>query len=132
VAAGQLGLTGGAQPIFFIPNPRKTRIQLLLEAQQHKKYAQTTPFDILRRLLNNFWFYFKLHKVYFFEIIIKFYIKSSPKILKLGNISRGIPFLGSHGFRVDFRPHKVYFLEHKILHQIKPKNIKITPYFTWK
>jgi hypothetical protein len=42
VAAGQLGLTDGAQPIFF-PNPRKTSIQLLLEAQQHKKHAQTTP-----------------------------------------------------------------------------------------
>jgi hypothetical protein len=46
VAAGQLGLTGGAQPIFvFFPNPRKTSIQLVLEAQQHKKYAQTTPLD---------------------------------------------------------------------------------------
>jgi hypothetical protein len=46
VAAGQLKLTGGAQPIFvFFPNPRKTSIQLLLEAQQHKKYAQTTPLD---------------------------------------------------------------------------------------
>jgi hypothetical protein len=46
VAAGQLGLTGGAQPIFvFFPNPRKTSIQLPLEAQQHKKYAQTTPLD---------------------------------------------------------------------------------------
>jgi hypothetical protein len=46
VAAGQLGFTGGAQPIFvFFPNPRKTSIQLLLEAQQHKKYAQTTPLD---------------------------------------------------------------------------------------
>jgi hypothetical protein len=44
VAAGQLKLTGGAQPIFFFfPNPRKTSI--LLEAQQHKKYAQTTPLD---------------------------------------------------------------------------------------
>jgi hypothetical protein len=44
VGAGQLGLTGGAQPIFlFFPNPLKTRIQLLLEAQHHKKYAQTTP-----------------------------------------------------------------------------------------
>jgi hypothetical protein len=46
VAAGQLGLTGGAQPIFvFFPYQRKTSIQLLLEAQQHKKYAQTTPLD---------------------------------------------------------------------------------------
>jgi hypothetical protein len=46
VAAGQLELTGGAQPIFvFFPNPRKTSIQLVLEAQQHKKYAQTTPLD---------------------------------------------------------------------------------------
>jgi hypothetical protein len=44
VAAGQLGLTGGAQPIFF-PNSRKTSIKLLLEAQQHKKYARTTPVD---------------------------------------------------------------------------------------
>jgi hypothetical protein len=44
VAARQLGLTGGAQPIFF-PNLRKTSKQLLLEAQQHKKYAQTTPLD---------------------------------------------------------------------------------------
>jgi hypothetical protein len=40
VAAGQLRLIGGAQPIFvFFSNPRKTSIQLLLEAQQHKKYA---------------------------------------------------------------------------------------------
>jgi hypothetical protein len=46
VVAGQLGLIGGAQPFFvFFPNPRKTSIQLLLEAQQHKKYAQTTPLD---------------------------------------------------------------------------------------
>jgi hypothetical protein len=44
VAAGQLVLTGGAQPFFF-SNPRKTNIQLLLEAQQQKKYAQTTPLD---------------------------------------------------------------------------------------
>jgi hypothetical protein len=47
VAAGQLKLTGGARPIFvFFPNPRKTSIQLFLEAQQHKKYAQTTPLDV--------------------------------------------------------------------------------------
>jgi hypothetical protein len=46
VATGQLGLTGGAQPVFvFFPHPRKTSIQLLLEPQQHKKYAQTTPLD---------------------------------------------------------------------------------------
>jgi hypothetical protein len=44
LAACQLGLTGEAQPILS-PNPRKTTIQLLLEAQQHKKYAQTTPLD---------------------------------------------------------------------------------------
>jgi hypothetical protein len=44
VAARQPGITGGAEPIFF-PNPRKTSMQLLLEAQQHKKYAQTTPLD---------------------------------------------------------------------------------------
>jgi hypothetical protein len=42
VAAGQLGLTGGAQPIFFSLIHEK---QLLLEAQQHKKYAQTIPLD---------------------------------------------------------------------------------------
>jgi hypothetical protein len=30
---------------FFFSNPRKTSIQLLLEAQQHKKYAQITPLD---------------------------------------------------------------------------------------
>jgi hypothetical protein len=41
----QLGLIGGAQPIYFFLNPRKTSIQLLLEAQQHKKYAQTTRLD---------------------------------------------------------------------------------------
>jgi hypothetical protein len=36
VAASQLGLTGGAQLIFvfFFPNPRKSSIQLLLEAQK--------------------------------------------------------------------------------------------------
>jgi hypothetical protein len=31
--------------LFFFPNTRKTSIKLLLEAQQHKKYAQTTPLD---------------------------------------------------------------------------------------
>jgi hypothetical protein len=30
---------------FFLPNPRKTNIKLLLKAQQHNKYAQTTPLD---------------------------------------------------------------------------------------
>jgi hypothetical protein len=30
---------------FFFPNPWETSIQLLLEAQQHKKYAQATPLD---------------------------------------------------------------------------------------
>jgi hypothetical protein len=44
VPAGQLGLTGGAQPfLVFFPNPRKTSIKLLLEAQRIKKYAQSTP-----------------------------------------------------------------------------------------
>jgi hypothetical protein len=43
-AAGQLGLTGGAQLIFF-PKSTKTSKQLLLEPQQHNKYAQTTPLD---------------------------------------------------------------------------------------
>jgi hypothetical protein len=55
VAAGQLWLKGRAQPIFvFFPNPRKTSIQLLLEAQQHKKYAHTTPLDdgVLSFLIN--------------------------------------------------------------------------------
>jgi hypothetical protein len=33
------------QADFFFPNIRKTSIQLLLDAQQHKKYAQTTPLD---------------------------------------------------------------------------------------
>jgi hypothetical protein len=42
MAAGQLGLT--ADFCFFFLNPRKTSIQILLEAQ-HKKYAQTTPLD---------------------------------------------------------------------------------------
>jgi hypothetical protein len=32
---------------------------------------------------------FRLDKVYFFELITNFYIKSSPKTLKLVNISRG-------------------------------------------
>jgi hypothetical protein len=36
---------GPANFCFFFPNPRKTSIQLLLEAQQPKKYAQTTPLD---------------------------------------------------------------------------------------
>jgi hypothetical protein len=31
---------------------------------------------------------FRPHKVYFFELCIKFYIKSSPKTLKLVNFSR--------------------------------------------
>jgi hypothetical protein len=43
VAVGQLGLTGGAQLIFR--NLQKPSIQLLLQAKQHKKYAQTTPLD---------------------------------------------------------------------------------------
>jgi hypothetical protein len=45
VAAGQLRLTGGAQPIFFLPKSTKNKYKLLLEAQQHKKYAQTTPLE---------------------------------------------------------------------------------------
>jgi hypothetical protein len=46
VAASQLELTGGAQPIFFFfSNPLKTSIKLLLKAQQHKKYTQTTPLN---------------------------------------------------------------------------------------
>jgi hypothetical protein len=42
VAAGQLELTGG-----FFPKSMKIEnvVQLFLEAQQHKKYAQTTPLD---------------------------------------------------------------------------------------
>jgi hypothetical protein len=56
VAASQLGLTGRAQPIFF-PNLRKTSIELFLEAQQHKKYAQTTPLDDgVSSLLQLYWF----------------------------------------------------------------------------
>jgi hypothetical protein len=35
-----------------------------------------------------FWLDFRPHKVYFFELNIKFYIKSSTKTLKLVNISR--------------------------------------------
>jgi hypothetical protein len=37
-------VTGGPSRFFF-PNPQKRSIQLLLKAQQHKKYAQTTPLD---------------------------------------------------------------------------------------
>jgi hypothetical protein len=33
--------------------------------------------------------HFKPHNVYFFELSINFYIKSSPKILKLVNFSHG-------------------------------------------
>jgi hypothetical protein len=44
VAAGQLSSQAGPSRL-LIPNPQKTSIQHLLEAQQHKKYAQTTPFD---------------------------------------------------------------------------------------
>jgi hypothetical protein len=32
-------------PADFFPNPRKTSKQLLLKAQQQKKYAQFTPLD---------------------------------------------------------------------------------------
>jgi hypothetical protein len=39
VAAGQLG----AQP--FFSQIHEKQVQLLLEAQEHKKYAQTTPLD---------------------------------------------------------------------------------------
>jgi hypothetical protein len=59
VAAGQLELTGRAQPIFFFfPNPLKTSIQLFLKAQQHKKFAQTTPLDdeVSSLLLSNSFF----------------------------------------------------------------------------
>jgi hypothetical protein len=59
MAAGHLGLTGGAQSIFFFfPNPLKTSIQLLLEAQQPKKYAQTTPLDDAVSSLLNYDFKF--------------------------------------------------------------------------
>jgi hypothetical protein len=43
VAAGQLWLTAG--PSRFFSQIHGKSIQLLLEAQQHKKYAQTTPLD---------------------------------------------------------------------------------------
>jgi hypothetical protein len=43
VVFGQLGFTGGAKLIFF-PQIHKKSI-ILLETQQHKKYAQTTPLD---------------------------------------------------------------------------------------
>jgi hypothetical protein len=33
--------------------------------------------------------HFRPHKVYFFELSIKFYIKSSPKTIKLVNFSQG-------------------------------------------
>jgi hypothetical protein len=40
-----LGAQRRGQADFFFPNTRKTSIQLLLEAQQHMKYVQTTPLD---------------------------------------------------------------------------------------
>jgi hypothetical protein len=61
-------------------------------------------------------------KYTFFELSIKFLID-------------GIPFLGSKGFRLDVRPHKVYFFELSITFSIKSSpNIKIGKYFTrkWK
>jgi hypothetical protein len=45
VAAGQLGLTGGAQPIFFSPKSTKYKFTSTFGTQQHKKYAQTTPLE---------------------------------------------------------------------------------------
>jgi hypothetical protein len=74
VAAGKLGLTGGPSR-FFIPNPRKTSIQLLLEAQKLKKYAQTTPLDVgvsslfllnYFKFLEHFFNFFNLNKLNFF------------------------------------------------------------------
>jgi hypothetical protein len=46
VAAGQLGLTGGAQPIFvFFPNPQKKYTTTFGSLTAQKKNAQTTPLD---------------------------------------------------------------------------------------
>jgi hypothetical protein len=38
---------------------------------------------------HDLWLHFRPNKVYFFELSIKFYIKSSPKTLKLVNVSHG-------------------------------------------
>jgi hypothetical protein len=69
------------QPIFF-PNPRKTSIQLLLEAQEHKKYAQTTPLDVgvssLLIFFSSFQFYFFYGKSLLFFIHLS-YRKSQVK-----------------------------------------------------
>jgi hypothetical protein len=79
VAASQLGLTGGAQPIFvFFPNPRKTSIQLLLEAQQHKKYAQTTSLD--DGVSSLFFLFFKVFILNYAQYNIKIDPKSYTSI----------------------------------------------------
>jgi hypothetical protein len=54
--------------LFFFPNPRKTSIQLLLEAQQHKKYAQTTPLDDGVSSLLNFSFHYISVSMLFYPI----------------------------------------------------------------
>jgi hypothetical protein len=41
---------------------------------------------------------FRPHKVYFFELSIKFYIKSSPKTLKLVNFSDGSEKGAKHSY----------------------------------
>jgi hypothetical protein len=56
---------GPSRFLFFFPNPRKTSIQLLLEAQQHKKYAQTTPLDDGVSSLFNFKLFKKNGNIYF-------------------------------------------------------------------
>jgi hypothetical protein len=46
VAAGQLGLTGGAQPIFcFFPESLKNKYTTTFGSPKAQKYAQTTPLD---------------------------------------------------------------------------------------
>jgi hypothetical protein len=45
-SAGQLGLTGGAQPIFvFFPTSTKNKYTTTFGSPTAKKYAQTTPLD---------------------------------------------------------------------------------------
>jgi hypothetical protein len=98
--------------------------------QLHIKTTKSKFFHIKYKIFVTFlgfhdsWLHFRPHKVYFFELSIKFLIGHT--IYKKIHDSQ-IPFLGSNGFRLDFRPHKVNFFELSVKFYIKssPKTLKL-------
>jgi hypothetical protein len=73
--------------------------------------------------------YFRPNEVYFFELSIKFLIDGYvTRFIKISRLTNSV--FGLSGF--DCRWSLFFSLaKHKILHQIKPKNIKIGQYFMW-